>query len=211
MNTLRRLDVEAFFLLLMAAAAGFIFFTYRDGFPFKFNIVASLPSVQAPAEVVAPKISEASQISPDGEKKVLMRTTENNDNTTAYEFFTTNGDGSNKQLIFSQILTSPSNMSVPYNTWSPDDKYFFIQENSGINTKIMVFKVTGEAFSETEKYLDAAEIFRKQNTGNNFDEATGWASETLIIINTTKEDGSKGHSYWFEVPSKAIIQLSTDF
>lgn len=211
MNTLRRLDVEAFLLLLMAATVGLIFVVYRNGFPLKFNVVASLPSVQAPAEVVAPKISEASQISPDGEKKVLMRTTENNDNTAVYEFFTTDGDGTNKQLIFSQTLTSPSNMSVPYNTWSPDDKYFFIQENAGINTKIMVFKATGEAFSETEKYLDPTEIFRKQNTGNNFDEATGWASETLIIINTKKTNGEKGFSYWFEVPSKAIIQLSTDF
>lgn len=211
MNTLRRLEVEAFFLILIAIAAGLTFFLYRDGFPFKFNVAASLPSVQMPSEVVAPKVTETSQISPDGEKFVIMTATENSDGITAYQISTENADGTNKIQVYTQNLDSTRNMSVPYNTWSPDDKYFFVQENFGKDKRILVFQATGEPFSQEEPYLDAASIFKAKETGNIFDEATGWASETLIIINTVKKDGSKGYSYWFEVPSKAVIQLSTDF
>lgn len=212
MITLRhQLELETFFLLTIAAGVSLFFVMYKNNYQPQFSLASSMPSRQAPAEVIAPKVTLSSQISPDGTKKLIMKATENQDNTTTYEFSTFAEKDADETLVFTKTLDSSKNMTIPFNAWSPDNKYFFIQENSGDNKSIFVFKATGESFSDTEKYFDAAEIFKQKNTGNNFDEATGWASETLIIINTKKEDGAKGFSYWFEVPSKAIIQLSTDF
>lgn len=212
MITLRhQLELETFFLLIIAAGVSLFFVMYKNNYQPQFSLASNLPSRQAPAEVIAPKVTLSSQISPDGTKKIILKTTENNNNTSTYDFSTADGDGANKKPVFTKTLDSSKSMTIPFNAWSPDNKYFFIQENSGDNKSIFVFKATGESFSDTEKYLDATKLFNQKNTGNNFAQATGWASESLIIINTTKEDGAKGFSYWFEVSSKAIIQLSTEF
>lgn len=204
MVTIRRqIEIESIFLISVVAAVSFFFVIQRNN--------RGLPVVQttSPLSIPAPERS-TSQISPDGEKNVVMKITGNGDGTQTYSFFTADVSGANEKYIFSQTLGEGENMTTPYNTWSPDDKYFFIEENSKSGKKIFVFKGSGEVFSETEGYFEVTGIFKKQNTGNDFEEATGWASETLIIINSKKEDGSRA-SYWFEVPSKAIIPLSTDF
>jgi hypothetical protein len=211
MATLRRqIELESFFLISIVAAASLFLVVSRNNPP-QFNIVLNTPIASTQAEVVSPKITIFSQISPDGTKKVIMKTTENSDNTITYDFSTADENSVNEQPVFSKVLVSSESIAIPFNTWSPDNKYFFMQENSAGNKNVLVFKGSGDQFADTQKYLDATDSFNQKNTGNNFGEATGWASESLIIINTTKADGKKGPSYWFEVPSKAIIQLSTEF
>ncbi|MDP2637816.1 MAG: hypothetical protein Q8P26_02035 [Candidatus Levybacteria bacterium] len=209
--TKRQLEVEAIFLISMAAAVSIFFVVYKNNnFSQQFNVLSPLPT-QNEIEVVAPRIATASQISPDGVKKVIMKVTENLNGTKTYDFSTADGDGLNEQHIFTKTLDSLNSITLPFNTWSPDDKYFFVQENLGNIKNVLVFKALGEQFSAEEDYLNATDSFIQKDTGNNFDTATGWASETLIIMNTTKPDNTKGPSYWFEVPSKAIIRLSTEF
>lgn len=212
MITIRRqIELETIFLIAIAAGVSMLLVMQRNNYQSQFSIASGVPPLSSSAEVVSSKVTISSQISPDGTKKVIMRVTENSDDTVTYSFSTADENGANEQQVFTKTVDSSSNMTVPFNTWSPDDKYFFVQENTGGNKSVFAFKATGEPFSDSEKYLDATDSFIKQNTGNNFDVATGWASETLIIINTTKADNTKGPSYWFEVPSKAVIQLSTEF
>lgn len=210
MSTLRhRIELETFFLIAIAAGVSLFLVLYRNNFQFQFTLTSDSPSMKAQVQIIAPKITVSSQISSDGTKKVIMKATESADNTT-YEVSTMDEETKEK-LIFTKTLSSEGNMEIPFNTWSPDNKYFFIEENAGGVKKVFVYKAAGEPFDEKDPYLDATESFRNANTGNYFDEATGWASETLIIMNSKKPDGEKGFSYWFEVPSKAIIQLATDF
>jgi hypothetical protein len=140
-----------------------------------------------------------------------MKITENPDNTITYDLSAADSNGANQRYFLTKTLNSSKSMTIPFNAWSPDDKYFFIEEKSENSKSVFVFKATGEQFEGGETYLDATDLFNQKQTGNNFDVATGWASESLIIINTTNADNKKGPSYWFEVPSKAIIQLSTEF
>ena len=209
--TRRQIELETFLLISIVVVGSLYFAIQKNNHQPQFSFASGISPVSAPAEIISPKITVAQQISPDGEKKVIMKVTENSDNTKTHDLSTADENGANEKFVFTKILDSSKNMSIPFNTWSPDDNYFFIQENAGENKSIFVFKATGESFSDTEKYFDAADIFTQKDTGNNFAEATGWASGTLIIINTTKPDDTKGFSYWFEVPSKAIIQLSTEF
>lgn len=210
MITLRRqVELESIFLISVVAAVSLYFVIQRN--PGQFNGPMRIAAMNS--SFAAPDSSQNifSQISPDGTRKVVMKVTRNSDNTSTYNFSTADEDSGNEQYIFSKTLNSSDSMTIPFNTWSPDNKYFFIQENVGNNKSVFAFKATGEAFSDTENYLDVTDLLSKRNTGNNFAEATGWASESLIIINTTKQDNTKGPSYWFEIPSNAVIQLSTEF
>ena len=211
MTTLRhQIELESIFLITIVAGLSFFFVFHNNQRQFNLSgLPITSPLVPTPTSV--PNQNIFSQISPDGKKKVVMNVTNNTDGTRTYSFSTEDSSGENKKVVFSKTLDSTKGMSIPFNTWSTDDQYFFIQENSKEGNSIFVFKASGEAFSDTEKYFDVTDLFKKRNTGNNFKEATGWASSTLIVMNTTKDDGSRGSSYWFEVPSKAIIQLSTQF
>lgn len=214
MITLRRqVELETIFLLAMIAAGSVFFAIYRNNnYQPQFSIVSTVPSSSlVSSEIVSPKVTISSQISPDGVKKVVMKVTENSDGTKTYDISTADENGANEQYIFSKILIASDNLRIPFNAWSPDDKYFFIQGSIDGNKSVMAFNVSGAPFANAETFLDVTNLFTQKNTGNNFDEATGWASETLIIINTRKPEGEKGFSYWFEVPSKAVIQLSTEF
>lgn len=206
MTTTHKIELESFFLISLVAAVSLFFVVQRNN---QFNV--PVVSINSPLVTPAPQQNVFSQISPDGNKKVVMKIDRNKDDTQTYSFYTSDGDGINEQFIFDKTLDKAKYMTIPFNTWSSDNQYFFIQENAENGKRIFAFQASGEPFSETEKYFDVTDLFRKKETGNSFVEATGWASESLIIINTTKENGSKGPSYWFEVPSKAIIQLSTEF
>lgn len=211
--------LETTFIIVLAAIAGAFFATYVNNYKPKSYAISEIPFLnEAQLETAtitpSPKTEVISQISSDGNTKVIMRTVDNNDGTQTHTFSVADGVGNNQKIVFSKTLDNAKTIIVPFNTLSPDNKYFFIQEHvkdKNTVTNAYVFKTSGDLFATEEKYLDATDLFNKRNTGNSFTEATGWASETLIIINTTTEDNIKGPSYWFEVPSKAIIQLSTEF
>jgi hypothetical protein len=209
--TKRWVEVESFFLVAMVAAGSLFFAIRSNNHQPQFNIASSSSSVPSQAEIVSSKVIISSQISPDGVKKVIMKITENPDNTITHDLSTADINGANEQHIFTKTLGSSKSMTIPFNAWSPDDQYFFIEENAGSNKNTLVFRVDGVRFAGGEIYLDVVGLFNQGNTGYNFDEATGWASESLSIINTKKSDGGKGPSYWLEIPSKAIIPLSTEF
>jgi len=207
MTTLRKVELESIFLISIVAALSLFIVVQRNNKGVNVPIV----SINSPLATPDPKQDVFSQISPDGTKEVIMKIARNNDSGQTHSFYTVDTSGTNEKYIFSKTLGKEESMTIPYNTWSPDNQHFFIQENAKGGKSVFAFKASGEAFSQEEKYFDVTDLFKKRDTGNNFSEATGWGSESLIIINTTKKDKTKGPSYWFEVPSKAIIQLSTEF
>lgn len=153
----------------------------------------------------------ASQPTPDGKKKLLMEATHKKD-TSTYVFTTSDGSDGAIQPLFTEVVQASASasegMNIPFNSWSPDNKYLFIQKNDG---DALVFKATGEEIVPGQHYLDVRDLFSAAGKKDTYHETTGWASPTLLIVNTTTPDNTKGSSYWFEVPSKAIIQLSSQF
>lgn len=209
MTTTRvKLEIEGISIIAFAALLSMLFVMQGNNSNRQFRIVTPLATQPEPTTAPIPPESTVMQISPDGTRNVVMKTTHNKDETATYAVFSANGAGEKRNLIYAQTLSRGESMSIPFNTWSPDNNYFFIKKN---NDTVLAFKASGEAFADGSQYLDVTDIFKKRGTGYNYADATGWASETLIIVNTTKEDNTKGPSYWFEVPSKAVIQLATDF
>lgn len=164
--------------------------------------LADLPFVPTPT----PQIVDVH--SGDGKMKLAMRVERHS--PPVFSLYTSEINGDNQKLIFTKTNTASvtGELSIPPNAWSPDNKYVFVQETGGdTGVNYFVFKANGEPFANGEQYLNIAKTWQERKIGYLMRDATGWASPSLVIVRTSKEDGSRGHSYWFEVPSKAILQL----
>ncbi len=114
-----------------------------------------------------------------------------------------NGDGS---IFISddkgrRFLYSGTHLSLPPNAWAPDNSYVFVKQTEPAVT-YLVFKTSGEPFSDTEKYLDVAALFGQKQPQRTLKDATGWDGVGLIHIK------SDGPSFWFDVASRSFLQLS---
>lgn len=169
--------------------------------PLPTNVPSPKPSIQFNSAVTS-----ISQDSSDGTNTVTVTSSANANGNQTYSVSINNGPA-----IFSKTLTSGNSISIPYNTWSPDNNYFFLQENSGNQTQVMVFNGNGQPFSNGGEYLDLTSVFAQDVSPTAFLKATGWASNNLIIIETQNADGSEGTSYWFGVPDESVTPLATQF
>jgi hypothetical protein len=156
----------------------------------------------------SPQVETASQISPDGTKNLTMKITHNSDKTLTYDFTATEAAGNNAKTVYVAQISESEKYNIPFNTWSPDDKYFFIVKDGNI---ALVFRADGEPVVKDKEFFNIPNVFGEKVKDNTYKETTGWASNTLLIVNSVKPDGAKGPSYWFEVPSQAVIQLSSQF
>lgn len=221
MTTLRVIELDTLFLLTLSAVVGTAFAMSYNHKPnisssFAISIMQNSEKITPikspiPTATPAPIMETFSQISPDGTKMVTMKSVTNKDISKTYTFTTSDSDNTNQQSIYTTILPSNESLSIPFNTWSPDNKYVFLQHNMPSGSEAIVMNANGQPIVEGEQYFNVTTLFAGKSTGNVYQETTGWASETLLIVNTTRQEGTKGPSYWFEVPSKAIIQLSTEF
>lgn len=200
-------------LLIIAAVSGFAFLSIsRPNVP----IVAPGPTPTESSDIVTIQslpdslMPETSEVrSPDGAMRLVMRKTAVAGNK-AYSFLVEETtEGSTKNSIFSKTVLAGTSFEISPNAWSPDNKYFFITEKSSNSINYLVFRRDGEYFSESEQYIEAVPRFIAKNTGYTLSDITGWDSETLLHMYSIKEDGARGPSFWFEIPSKAIIQLAS--
>ena len=138
----------------------------------------------------------------DGTLKLIMRT-KTADSSTSYSFFTADTSGKNEKPLFAKTVTSETTMLLPANSWSPDNKLVFLRENGPSSFNILVFKVSGDPFSNNQLYLSVVPLFVVRKTGYYIADVTGWDSDTLLHVKTT------GPSYWFDVDSLAFLQLAS--
>lgn len=154
-----------------------------------------------------PRISFTSQISPDGTHDLSMTKTVRTDGTSRYLFTVEDKESNEKNIVFDTIVPQSEDFSIPFNTWSPDDYYFFIRKNQ---EDALVFKADGAPING-EQYLSVISTFGEKEIPATPRDITGWASTRLLIVNALPTDTGKEVSYWYEVPSKAIIRLYSLF
>lgn len=203
----KHLQIEALLFFFIGAAVGFVALQTQNTTPVTISSRAAEPTA---IPTTAPTTTTSSQTSSDGKKEVAMHVTENTDGTKIYDISTTDNEG----VIFAKLLPQGENLGIPFNTWSANNSYFFIQENTSMGTNIYVFKANGEPFTDGEFFIDVTQNFEsspRRSSTDTFYEATGWAESNLLIINTKGIDGSQGASYWFEVPSRNIYRLAHQF
>ena len=163
-------------------------------------------------EVITPTMitSENVMDSPDGSQTLTLERKENNGEVT-YLLFTSLKSDPNKQLIYKQQIDGYKNLEIPFNTWSPDNKYLFIKEKSPTIDNYYVFQSNGSLFTNNQSYLSIQELFNKSIQNYNIEEVTGWADPLLLIVNTKSTETNDKVSFWFDVTSQSFIQLGTYF
>lgn len=204
--TLRHvIEIDTIFLVTAAAVLSgiFVWNNNRSSLPISFNT----SQVTMPLSPISSKVERASQISADGTKNLIMSLTSNTDGTYSYKFVTEDSSGINSKQIFLTTVGAFEKYNLPFNAWSPDNKYLFIYKN---DTNALVFRADGEPIAPNEQYIDLESVFKSKNNTNTLKEVTGWADPALVLFNTTDKNGQKA-SFWLEVPSRAIIPLATQF
>lgn len=209
----KKAEFETVSIALIAAFVG-TFFLWRNNQNFWQNFRGPVTDLPLSNNLVVPTINPflktetSSQISPEGSKKLTEKKKGNPDGTVSYTFTVSDGNGTNPHTLYSIIVPKSVEISIPFNTWSSDNSYLFLQKNGN---DALVFKASGAPMPDGQAYYDVLDSFSKKGIRATVKEATGWASPTLLIVNTLNADGSRGLSYWFEVPSKAVIPLSSQF
>ena len=211
-------ELETVFFILLASVIGLfgIYYMRQHRSIQPVHIVTSLPTfvtfaTPTPTPVILPKPTNYTWSSSDGQKKMTMTTTINANATKLYSFTVTDTQTNSDTQIFTKTVLASSTMAIPYNAFSPDDSYVFLTQIDENMTHYFVFKTSGEAFANGEKYFDVTPLFAAYTSDYTLSEVTGWADPSLLILNTKTPENKQGPSFWFDVGSKSFTQLSNTF
>ena len=210
MSLLKR-EFKTLFFIILATGASLVFLTHRS-YKIDSRVFSALPDFPTPTPtlIMPGPIQEASMDSPDGTRTLTMEKQQIED-SVKYSFFTSVKSEKAKQLVFRKEEASFQSLSIPYNTWSPDNIYAFIKEASPVVNNYYVFFTSENSFPDGSPYLNIQSFFTKKVSGYSILEVTGWAAPNLLIINAKENEGEKKVSFWFDVPSQSFIQLGTYF
>jgi len=166
-----------------------------------FAYQAGSKKQETPLASASPIVQNSEVRSSEGDKKLKMSAKENLDGTISYSFSVPDSLGKS-QLIFAKTVGKGASMALPQNSWSPNSKYFFIEDREAGGVDYLVFKVNGEPFLSGEKYLNVTFLFAEKVKNYNLKAITGWDDPVLVHVLTVK-----GPPFWFEITSQSFIQL----
>lgn len=193
--------------LSLATSAIIVFFAFRQKVTPQINAAAT-PGPIPQAEAQAPLSS--SVVSPDGKFELSLKQSAGKDSTSYSLNLMDQTSGAGRELLRDSLPNDVS-LSIPLNTFSPDDKYVFLKASGFGGLKYFVLdasKTTTISLSDT---TDFSTPFAVKYPNYVITEATGWAAPTLIVINVNKTDGSTGPSFWYDLLNKSYILLSERF
>lgn len=187
-------------VLALAVALGIVAFVI-----FKADIskephlgLVSTPT-PTPTPVPPDTVATSEVRSPDGTMKLTMQKTQKGDGPTSYSFFVSSDDVGSLE-IYSKTLTT-GEMSIPLNSWAPDNKHLFIIENNGAGDNYLIFKASGDNFADGARFIDFMSHYSAKMTQYALKDVTGWDAPDLLHVRTD------GPAYWFELGSNAFYRL----
>ena len=189
-----------FFIITLGTALSLFVLVQRNNYRNQpsFSLSAIVPTivVATPTGTTYP-LQTSSMGSPDGRMNLTMNSQRGKD-TTKYTFFTSTPEGFD-QNIFAKQLDEPGSLVIPYNTWSPDNKYVFLKEVTISLPNYYVLKTDGSPLKDDLKYVNIQELFSTKQPDYTIVEVTGWADPNLIIVNAKSNKENRVVSFWFEV------------
>ncbi len=150
------------------------------------------------------KLTEASNL--DGSKR-LVGTSELKEGKVKYVFTVIDSTKKEKIILFETYVDRQSSLTIPFNSWSNDDKYVFIQANSPEGKNYHVFKADGSSFNDGLKYLDVQQYWVSSKNTKVIDRVSGWAGADLLVTYATNSDGSDSFAYWFVISSRRFMNV----
>jgi hypothetical protein len=137
----------------------------------------------------------------DGTMTLIRKVELKSGQPQTYAFRVAHLTGDKNELpLFTRTAAAGPELSIPLNSWSPDNKYVYLQEKDATGQlNYLVFKATGEPWGNGEPYLDVRSYFTKKLAKSTLREATGWASPIFLNVVT-----NEGAAYWFDVTALAF-------
>lgn len=175
-----------------------------------FSATIPVFSSLTPTEIPPGPIQSETMNSPDGTKTLTMKKQQIKD-IIKYSIYTSDKSGTNEKLIFEKEEHVFQNFTIPYNTWSPDNVYFFLKEITPTVSNYYVFYASSDSFPDNVQYVNIQDLFKQKLPELILTDVTGWAAPNLLIANTNTYQGKLAFSFWFDVPSQSFIQLGTRF
>lgn len=156
-----------------------------------------------------PNVPQKTEVhSPDGTVKVTLTSQKQDNNTVSYTITASKITGEGQKYIFTITGDQETSIVLPQNAWSPDNRYLFVLEKKRDIVTALVFKATGEVFTNGAHHLDVTPLFLEKNKTLEIANITGWASPSLLYIQTKTESLTKGPTFWFDIDSKNFLQLA---
>ncbi len=115
--------------------------------------------------------------------------------------------GGTERELFSKVVGAGASIDMPFNSWSPDNKQFFLQENDGQGVRYLVYREDGGKYSDGQEYININEEWAKSKNNYAIKEVTGWEGNDLLRVTTNKENGTSGPSFWLVISSRKFLQL----
>lgn len=211
-------DLETLFFILLASAIGLFGVFYlrqpKNLQPTHITLPTFIQTTPTPTPTIVPSVPKTSTVSwnsSDGEKKIVMQTTFHTDTSKTYDFTLHDVTKNTDTPFFTKTVPSTITYAIPFNAFSPDNSYFYLEQIENTNKEYFVFKGSTEAFADGSDYIDVNPLFAAYTSNYILTEATGWADNNLLIINSKTTDDKTGPSFWFDLSSKSFIHLSTLF
>lgn len=155
---------------------------------------------QIVAEEPISRIAEVK--SGDGSVKLVSVIEEIDRQTTKYSLSVWRGNKKMGELW--QTTMSEEKLTLPFNSWSPDNKQLFIR----VGQDYYVFKADGKNFGNGKLYLKVAEAWAETKNANSIDHVSGWAGDDLLVVYTNRPGGEMGSKYWFVTTTAKFMPLA---
>ncbi|OGK69081.1 hypothetical protein A2334_02765 [Candidatus Roizmanbacteria bacterium RIFOXYB2_FULL_38_10] len=210
MHTIRQ-QLEMLFIISLGTALGLFVLLQTNKVNTRRMFSGVLPTqIIQPTKTLASPIQTSIMDSPDGTITLTMEKQQQSGLPTKY-FFYTIGLQSDQKTIFNKEVDDTENLSIPYNAWSPDNKYVFLKESTPTINNYYVFASSGNPLYPDKQYINIQELFSEQVPDFAITDVTGWADSVLVVVNTVSKKQGQKVSFWFDVSSQSFIRLSTYF
>ena len=187
--------------------AGLVFFgslRVKEGTPQPESFASTVMSEeerQTSVDVLAP--NEKITLTMKGLKKA--------DGTLKQTFFISLDAAKESVEIYTHESDPSYQILIPYNTFSPDNKYIFLKIEDPERAQYIVVRTDGKNIRGEEKSVEITSLFYEKYEEFVITEVTGWGGYSLIVVNTNYKDGKIGPSFWFDQSNFSFIQLSNRF
>lgn len=153
-------------------------------------------------------IQETSIKSPNADKELILRVNPIADGMTEYTYITAIASGEKRYLLYSTTLPSGESTALSADSWDPTGTYVFLEVQKSDSVDFLVFEASGSLFPDESIWIDMGNEWMNKNIENKLATGAKWLSGTQLVVKTTKEDGTVGPSYSFDISSGAIQQLA---
>jgi hypothetical protein len=196
--------------IIFALSMGYINRAQNPPIPIQIeSIEPKIVVLESPKPIVS-KMKQAitaNQVNPDASYNLRL-ISKNEGDYFSYSLSYSKKDADTENTIYTETFNENTKLSIPFNTWSPDNKYVFLKSEDSVLTDYLVYKITD---NQAKNPIRITKIFREKYQDYVIKDVTGWAAPSLLILVTTNSSDEVGPSFWFNVTSQTFTQLSTKF